>query len=66
MGVLGEEEREAAFFFSGPSPPEDLIVYVREVNMTGTQSFHPCKVKPCVSVADPLGSRKRSRRSDII
>lgn len=65
MGVVRREERrEAAFFLSRPSP-EDLLVNAREVNiMTGVFLLSPCRGKPCVSVADPLGSRKRRTREE--
>lgn len=50
---------------SGPSPPEDLIVHTREVNiMTGFSVLDPVQGKPWVWVTGPLGSRKRRTREE--
>lgn len=59
--MLGEEERKDALgVFPGPSPPEDLIVHTREVNiMQVSQSSTRCTGKPGVWVTGPLGSRRR-------
>lgn len=68
MGV-GVGGREAAFFFFRPSPPEELIVNTREVNiMTGFFTPVTCAGENLVCRWQILWDPERGEvgRSDII